>query len=163
MLGFFLVGRRFRLIFALVLLRLRQHLRDMHAIGDILVTDELDFRRIADDHLLAKLVADKARRAPQRLHQRLALIVLQHGDINFGIAKVAGDFGAGDGECAGHAGVADLVADDAIHLAADFLGNAFNTLIAHDFLLKVGIGEKKNFRKRLVDLARSSRSAGQWV
>ena len=95
-------------------------------------------------------MADKACRAFQRLHQRLALIVLQHRDVDFSIAEVAGDFGAGDGECAGHAGVADLVADDAIHLAADFLGNAFNTLIAHDFLLKVGIGKRKTFGKDLL-------------
>ena len=116
---------------ALILMCLRQHLRDMHAIGDVLIADEAQLRRAADDDALAQRPADVARGALEGPKEILPLVVLQDADVDLGVAQVAGDLRPGDGEGARDAGIVQLLADDAVHLPANLLGNPVNSLIAH--------------------------------
>ena len=76
---------------ALILLCLRQHLRDVHAIGDVLIADEAQLRRAADDDALAQRPADVARGALEGPEEILPLVVLQDADVDLGIAQVAGE------------------------------------------------------------------------
>ena len=75
-----------------------QKVQNVGAVGDGIVHDELQLRRVAQIHLLPQLVAQVAGGGLQALHQTLFVLTVQGADIDPGVPQVAGGVHMGDGQ-----------------------------------------------------------------
>jgi hypothetical protein len=111
--------------------RVRQDLRDVYAVLDVLIADKDQFGGIADDHALAERAADIPLRVLQRVHQGVPPVILQYADIDLRVPQVTGHLSPRHGPGAAHPGILDLLPDDGVHFPPDFLRNSVDSLVTH--------------------------------
>ena len=115
----------------------------MGPVLDGVVADKLELRRIAELEGMAQLPAEEAGGGFQPLENLFFLVLVQHADIDPGIAQIVGGVHPGDGH---HAGAGDpgvlQIAELGRQLPLDFVVDAVDSVGCHrrsPFLIKAAV------------------------